>query len=785
MDNIMLDRRLTKTLLDLELEHEWSLLLEKSQTTTTDWIKLLLSSAPPTNNTENSDSEHDTPLLQFVMQDIIQPFPLIRCQSREQQLQVWQLCQALLTAWTQRLPRTWTPPSSSDAQERRVMMTRLKKGVTKLVTALIHGPTATLGKPAKIGGHALDDMQQDDPMTIDILTALRTGRNKATYFIIETTLLISSSSPPQTYRVARRHRDFVQLAKQLQPALDNATTHRPPAVPSKSYQRRNLRSSFASTFTSPSNKHATTKKKCWAEDDRRRLRCYLRQLIALPTLQDHPLLFQFLTHQRADDSHMDNFCLDEQDLRQRQTLDAKRKKEELDIYNYMEQQRLALDTHLDQLIQALTQPRGCHTLLDQIKATEHWKDLPPYLQKCFEWGKCCLAFTLHHQLVVSGWASENRRQFKKTHGLVPYRLAAAILRIGNPLVMMKALLSLFLARPFGQQSLMQRTILVNLQEEMASLCDLIQDLEQQLPRHYCDRLYRATYTERSDITFDSHDELELLHHVLQWDLSDEDDSDDNGQDHLDPKMIAQLQQLWHLYADQRELTACVDLLGEAKTGELLQALAAMMYEPLAHVYHAADMSTTLGHVQSFMNDIDQVIQSLDSPSPPDFPPASSIQAFLDVVDRHDLAFYQFVRKVHSQTDSTFFTDLIDYVDRWLSRLSLTTGIRAPLDASRSSTFQLTPRDRTLKCMAVPDCLTRREQKQLQADLALLKLYDQDRQQYKLAKKMYKMQLSKKASLSPAMQAQPIKPSHPPRSQTLPMLLPHFLRHIQPILYPQQ
>ena len=45
---------------------------------------------------------------------------------------------------------------------------------------------------------------------------------------------------------------------------------------------------------------------------------------------------------------------------------------------------------------------------------------------------------------------------KRTHGMIPYRTLRALLKISNPTRMAKGVADLFLARPFGQRSLLQR-----------------------------------------------------------------------------------------------------------------------------------------------------------------------------------------------------------------------------------------------------------------------------------------------------------------------------------------
>lgn len=49
-------------------------------------------------------------------------------------------------------------------------------------------------------------------------------------------------------------------------------------------------------------------------------------------------------------------------------------------------------------------------------------------------------------------------QAKRIHSLIPYGALKNVIRIANPAAVMKGVLDLFLAQPFGARSLMQRIL---------------------------------------------------------------------------------------------------------------------------------------------------------------------------------------------------------------------------------------------------------------------------------------------------------------------------------------
>jgi|SRR5882762_6983694 hypothetical protein len=67
-----------------------------------------------------------------------------------------------------------------------------------------------------------------------------------------------------------------------------------------------------------------------------------------------------------------------------------------------------------------------------------------------------LASTVFHNFVAADNASETFAGLKRIHGLMPYFMLKAALKISNPMGMIRGVLDLFMAQPFGGRSLLQR-----------------------------------------------------------------------------------------------------------------------------------------------------------------------------------------------------------------------------------------------------------------------------------------------------------------------------------------
>lgn len=93
-----------------------------------------------------------------------------------------------------------------------------------------------------------------------------------------------------------------------------------------------------------------------------------------------------------------------------------------------------------------------------------------------------VAATIYHIFLAEDNSPDVFAQAKRIHSLVPYTALKNVIRYANPAAVMKGVLDLFLAQPFGARSLMQRIFSLALsdgvratQKSIDSLYDKIQE----------------------------------------------------------------------------------------------------------------------------------------------------------------------------------------------------------------------------------------------------------------------------------------------------------------------
>jgi len=81
------------------------------------------------------------------------------------------------------------------------------------------------------------------------------------------------------------------------------------------------------------------------------------------------------------------------------------------------------------------------------------------------------------------------------------------------------------------------------------------------------------------------------------------------------------------------------------------------------VYKAASIADSLGDFQNFVNDLIRTVEQGEEVSQED--PSHTVQLFIDLVSRHEQAFYSFVHKVHSKGEG-LFDSLMKWIELFLT-----------------------------------------------------------------------------------------------------------------------
>ncbi|WVW80418.1 hypothetical protein I302_102399 [Kwoniella bestiolae CBS 10118] len=438
------------------------------------------------------------------------------------------------------------------------------------------------------------------------------------------------------------------------------------------------------------------------EKNRLTLRAYLNSILALPFVINSPILRSFLLSAPTTLTPPEAV-----DCQRRLEGDAVREEGRRRFKLEAEKRIEALREGLAQFKgDVLSKEGGLKGVFEVVRRVERVEDLPKAEASVLEWGRISLAATIFQLFVASDTASDTLTQLKRLHGLMPYFVLKGILKISNPMAMIRGVLDLFLARPFGGQSLLQRMFSSSLTEDVRLLQEDIEAVQEKIDdpvlcqkiEQYANAPFEIQEIYRRDAAQERIDLLVTIlrspempslsrpqfqrvaratraYHEYKSAQAEQDDSDDDlGPDNEDAWLYEDLSVLLKLWTRKREKEGLLALIFEGVTAELLKDIITIFYAPLATVYKAASIADSLGDMQAFINDMIRTVEQVEELSQED--PQRTVQTFIDLVQRHEQSFYTFVHNVHSKGQG-LFDSLMSWIELFLTYAR--TGLPQPLD----------------------------------------------------------------------------------------------------------
>ena len=334
--------------------------------------------------------------------------------------------------------------------------------------------------------------------------------------------------------------------------------------------------------------------------------------------------------------------------------------------------------------QEIVDRNGLTKLFQEIKDKETIEDLSIPYQKFAEWLRIEVAATIYHIFLAEDNSPELFEQAKKIHSLLPYTIIKNVIRIANPAAVMSNVLDVFLAQPFGSRSLLQRIFGLTLNEGIRSFQRSIDTVAEKIGDEvFVNKL--KTYTD-SEVHIKlgiqeeaASDDVDLVVAILKTELLEPPLSNEQmttiynayvafniAVENIDNDLkegallFSYLKQLLKLYTRQRDKAMMLSLIEEPVTLQLFRDLFTIFYEPLVRVYKSANVYDSVTDFSDFITDMIHVVEKCreqDASADPN----QTVQAFIDLCERHQHNFYKFVHEVHTH-DNGLFTQLMGWIE---------------------------------------------------------------------------------------------------------------------------
>lgn len=417
----------------------------------------------------------------------------------------------------------------------------------------------------------------------------------------------------------------------------------------------------------------------WRESQRISLRAFLRTLLQNPQIVQTNAMNDFLTKspiKLTDD--------DVEDIDQRKKVDEKRMEEQKKFYEIARKRAAELDIYMERFRRDIVERNGLTMLFQEIKEKKTIQDLSIQYQKFAEWLRIEVAATIYHLFLAEDNSPELFAQAKRIHSLIPYTIIKNVIRIANPAAVMSGLLDVFMAQPFGSRSLLQRIFSATLNDGIRSFQKSIDTLAEKIADPvFTDKIKKYTDAEehikvaiREEAVSD---DLDIIVAVLRSELIEPALTPDqigrlynayvafnSAVENIDEELkqgaqlFSYLKQLMKLHMRQRDKQMMLNLVEEPTTLKLFRDLFTIFYEPLVRVYKSANVYNSVTDFSVFIDDMIQVVDKCreqDASADPN----QTVQAFIDLCQRHEHNFYTFVHEVHTH-DNGLFTQLMGWIE---------------------------------------------------------------------------------------------------------------------------
>ncbi|KIH86611.1 hypothetical protein SPBR_08111 [Sporothrix brasiliensis 5110] len=375
---------------------------------------------------------------------------------------------------------------------------------------------------------------------------------------------------------------------------------------------------------------------------------------------------------------------DVDDIVRRVEVDKKRVEEQKKFYEIARKRAADLDVYMEQFRQDIVERNGLTMLFKEIKEKKTIGDLSIQYQKFAEWLRIEVAATIYHLFLAEDNSPELFSQAKRIHSLIPYTIIKNVIRVANPAAVMSGVLDIFLAQPFGTRSLMQRIFSLTLNDGIRNFQKSIDSLAVKIDDPvFVSKLKAYSDADQAikDIIRDeaTNDDVDILVGILRSELIEPplmpeqigrlynayvafNSAVENVDEELKQgaELFSYLKQLMKLYTRQRDKAMMLNLIEEPVTLSLFRDLFTIFYEPLVRVYKSANVYSSVTDFSVFMDDMMQVVEKCreqDASADPN----QTVQAFIDLCQRHEHNFYKFVHEVHTH-DNGLFTQLMGWIE---------------------------------------------------------------------------------------------------------------------------
>ncbi|AGO10219.1 AaceriAEL320Wp [[Ashbya] aceris (nom. inval.)] len=430
------------------------------------------------------------------------------------------------------------------------------------------------------------------------------------------------------------------------------------------------------------------------------LRQYLRSICQDAEIASSLSLTKFLFKRTIDKRAFTKEILEDMEYR-----------ELMDIYNLENQvkfQKMAfertvkLQSSLKSLKSTILQDNNyIMRLFREFKQKEDPSDLSEPLRDFFEWCKIYISATTYQVFLGNDNCYDFYYHIRRLHKLMPYTIMSKIMKYTNPMSIMKTMMDLFMARPFGGQSLLQTIFSNILADDLKVQEKMIEDLEMYVTSESThgsevarvlqkcifdneqgeyidmDAVYELAKAKNLPlvlvILMQCH-KMKLLSSVAleevnnsfkYWKTMKSTElsmvSTNSSITDCPGLYFSHIKELLHIYIKERDIRVMKLLWQESELPALLKSIVSLFYEPLVKLFKIARVDLAMANFEKLMDELISLLDDVITGKHGLTTRVNVVEKIHGLVDEHEGIFYKFIHEIYVKDTENIFEGLISWI----------------------------------------------------------------------------------------------------------------------------
>ncbi|CDO92380.1 unnamed protein product [Kluyveromyces dobzhanskii CBS 2104] len=440
---------------------------------------------------------------------------------------------------------------------------------------------------------------------------------------------------------------------------------------------------------------------------RERMRTSLRQYLRTICQEKEvatgtPLkLFLFSKSGRIDD--IESNVTIKKDMRNRELVDLTNLEHQIKFQKLAFQRSLKLQDSLKEMKTSLLKDQDFLLgLFREFKEKRDPHELSPILRDFFDWCKIYMSATVYQMFLGDDSGYELYKQVRRLHKLLPYTIMIQILRFTNPIAIMKGMMDLFMAQPFGGQSLLQTMFSTILTDDLKSQDKVIEELEtviydnHEYGKEIC-KFFKKAIFENEDGSLlnmdDVHNDVrlmgmpisvvitmrgtefehvssdalaELMESYTYWKNEQQNSTElvhIKSNDSLSASVgvfFTRTKEYLQLLIQERDKRLMKKLWEDPQLSQLIKSMVTLFYEPMIRIFKVARVDVAFRNFEKFMNDLISLLDNVIDGNKGSVTVTNIVDEINELINKHETSFYEFAHDIYVNDTQGIFEGFISW-----------------------------------------------------------------------------------------------------------------------------